>query len=116
VGEPLKRNVMRQSQDRMFIMRRYTIYSLVTVTCFVLGIVANRLFNLSNATAPAGEPVVVSLCELNRNPEKYDGEWVQIKAATMCVGTPSNYQFSIRLRISSLPAVVLIFNQNLDRE
>ena len=87
--------VALQSQDRMFIMRRYTIHSLVTVTCFVLGIVATRLFTLSNATAPAGEPVVVSLCELTRNPEKYDGEWVQIKAVLWSdLGGPYIYDWT----------------------
>jgi hypothetical protein len=85
---------MRQSRDRMFIMKRYTIYSLVTVTCFVLGIVANRLFNLSSAPSPAG-PLLVSLCELNRNPEKYDGEWVQIKAVLWSdLGGPYIYDWS----------------------
>ena len=95
MGDPLKRIVMRQSHDRLFIMRRYTIYLLVTVTCFALGLVANRLSNLSSNTATAGEPVVVSLCELNRNPDKYDGEWVQIKAVLWSdLGGPYIYDWS----------------------
>lgn len=76
-------------------MRRHTIYLLVTVTCFVLGIVANRLFNLSSTTATAGKPMVISLCELNRNPEKYHGELVQIKAVLWSdLGGPYIYDWT----------------------
>ena len=39
--------------------------------------------------------MVISLCELNRNPDKYDGEWVQIKAILWSdLGGPYLYDWS----------------------
>ena len=79
----------------MFIMRRYANYLLIGVTCFLLGIAANKVSDLSGTTATAGQPLVISLCELNRNPDKYDGEWVQIKAVLWSdLGGPYIYDWS----------------------
>jgi len=53
------------------------------------------LFNFSSTAPTAGEPEVISLCELNRNPEKYDGQLVQVKAVLWSeLGGPYIYDWS----------------------
>jgi hypothetical protein len=94
VGEPLKRSVMRQVLDKITFMRRYTIYALIALVTFSSGLLVYAVWRSQSSPNPS-QPLTLSLCELERQPEHYDGKLVRVKAVLYSdLGGPYIYDWS----------------------
>jgi hypothetical protein len=61
-------------------MRRLVIYLPVAAFCFFVGLSASSLRLAANSSPGLNEPVVVSLCALEADPQRYDGKLVRVTA------------------------------------
>jgi hypothetical protein len=76
-------------------MRKYSVPIMVVLLTFSSGLVAYRLFRPNGPQLSSNDPVAISLCELERHPDQYDGKLVQVKAVLYAdVGGPYIYDWS----------------------
>lgn len=61
-------------------MRRVAIHSLVAVLSFSASLLTYKLWPVPTPSPEINRPLVVSICELDREAEIYDGKVVQVKA------------------------------------
>ncbi len=76
-------------------MRRLIIYLLIAALTFLAGLTSYRLGLAPRVQVNMYEPLPVSLCELERQPGRYDGRLVRVKAVLYSdVGGPYIYDWS----------------------
>ena len=75
-------------------MRRYILYPLIALIAVSTGVLAFALWRPRTLSNP-GEPLALSLCELERIPDQYDGKLVRVKAVLYSdLGGPYIYDWS----------------------
>jgi len=76
-------------------MRRYGIYLLIALITLSSGLLAHELWRRSSSLPSPNDPLALSLCELERHPEKYDGKLIRVKAVLYSdLGGPYIYDWS----------------------
>jgi|ERR1044071_6142295 hypothetical protein len=97
-------------------MRRLVIYLSVAVFSFFSGLLAARLWRVSNPTPGSAAnssskrdaPLTVSFCELEREPQLYDGKVVRVRAELYRDEVPFIYDWSCRSpKVNTLPLIYL---------
>ena len=85
---------MRQSLGRKTFMRRYIVYSLIALITLSSGLLVYAMWR-SRSSPNVNQPLTLSLCELERLPEQYDGKLVSVKAVLYSdLGGPYIYDCS----------------------
>ena len=75
-------------------MRRYILYALIALITFSSGLLAIAVWR-SRLSPDPSQPLTLSLCELERLPEHYDGKLVRVKAVLYSdLGGPYIYDWS----------------------
>jgi hypothetical protein len=75
-------------------MRRYIIYALIVLVTLSSGLFVSAVWRSKSSPNPS-EPLPLSLCELERLPEQYDGKLVRVKAVLYSdLGGPYIYDWS----------------------
>jgi hypothetical protein len=75
-------------------MRRYITYALITLITFSSGLRVYAVWRSWSSSNP-NQPLTLSLCELERLPEQYDGKLVRVKAVLYSdLGGPYIYDWS----------------------
>ena len=75
-------------------MRRTLIYSLIALITVSSGLLVFAVWRPRTLSSP-GEPLALSLCELERVPDQYDGKLIRVKAVLYSdLGGPYIYDWS----------------------
>ena len=81
-------------------MRRLVIYLLVAALSFFAGLLVHKLWCVpnsdSNPSSNIKAPLTVSFCELERDPRRYDGKLVRVRAELYRDAEPFIYDWSCR--------------------
>ena len=75
-------------------MRRYISYALIALFTLSSGLLVSAVWRSKSSPNPS-QPLTLSLCELERLPEQYDGKLVRVKAILYSdLGGPYLYDWS----------------------
>ena len=92
-------------------MRRLTLHLLIAAATFIIGIAVSRLSLVTASPPKVKEPLPVSSCQLQRNPEQYLGQLIWVRSTY--VGDSTVYDWSCGSP-DSLPSG-LIYVEGLSR-
>jgi hypothetical protein len=73
-------------------MRRLTLHLLIAAVTFIFGVAVSRLSPKMSSPPKVKQPLAVSSCELQRNPEQYLGKLIRVRAPY--VGNSTIYDWS----------------------